>query len=243
MKNLIKPSRLPVFTLIAGILGLLLRSWLFLTGIDEKGLLVSRHPGAVLTWILTVLFVGVLFLSTRNPGRPKNASPSRSRSGFAGALIAGIGIAVTELAALAAHGDVFSLISGILGVAAAVCLGIASWCHWKGTLPAFGVYPVVVVYFLFHLVCQYRQWSWASQPQLYAFPLLSCVLLMLSAYHRAALFTSMGSPGSYLFFTQAAAFFCFLSIPGGNGIFYLTTAIWMLLSPFSVGVSAWKKEE
>lgn len=244
MKKMLSPNRLPFFTLAAGILGLLLRVWLFATGMDEKGLLVSRHPGAILSWALAAAAMAVLFFCTRGlRAFSSQKTHKASAMGFIGSVIAAAGIAVTELSAILTQIDTFSLISGILGVVSSICLCAISMSYLKGKLPAFGLPCVVVVYFLFHLVYQYRLWSWTSQLQIYAFPLIASVFLMLSSYHRCAINTPLGNWGNCLFFSQTAALFCFLAIPGKGSLFYSAMAIWMLLTPCSLDVPVPNKEE
>lgn len=235
MNKLLKPSKLPYFTLAAGITGLLLQVWLFATGLDENGLLISGHPGAILSWALAFAGTVILFISTRGLGAPQQPrQPKRPVPGCIGSLAAAVGIGAAALPATAAGGDGFSLISGFLGIAAAVCLCLTGLCHLRKTLPPFWLYYVVVLYFLFHLVSQYRQWSWIPQLSIYGFPLLSSVFLMLACYHRCALDSSLGNWGSYLFFSQTAALLSCLAIPGRSSLFYPAMALWMLLEPFSL---------
>lgn len=243
MKKLLKPNQLPFFTLAAGMIGLLVRLWLFSSGMDEKGLMIVTHPGAVLSWVLAALVIAALFICTRGLDFPQKRQPHAPPvPGCIGTLAAAIGIATAELPSLLALGDSFSLIASVLGIAAAACLCVMSYDNLKRKAPAFGLYLILIVYFLLHLVCLYRRWSWASQLQIYAFPLLASVLLMLACYHRTALPTSLGSWGSYLFFSQAAAFFCCLATLGTKSLFYPAMTVWMLLDPWAAGLPVLRKE-
>ena len=53
MKFDLKYNQLPLFTLLCGGLGVLLRIWLYATGLDDEGLLVTAHPAGILVLILT----------------------------------------------------------------------------------------------------------------------------------------------------------------------------------------------
>lgn len=65
MKRLLAPTLLPWLTLAAGALGLLLRIWLYSTGIDETGLLVSGHPAEIFIWLLAVGVPMILWFATK----------------------------------------------------------------------------------------------------------------------------------------------------------------------------------
>ena len=71
MNKFMKPSYLPVLTLLGGLLGLILRAWLVLAGTDEKGLLVTTHPAHILVFVLTALVLAAIFLCVRPLGALK----------------------------------------------------------------------------------------------------------------------------------------------------------------------------
>ena len=60
MKFDLKYNQLPLFTLLCGGLGALLRLWLYGTGLDDEGLLVRGHAAGILVLILSALVIGSL---------------------------------------------------------------------------------------------------------------------------------------------------------------------------------------
>ena len=230
MNKFFKPVWLPLFTLIAGLAGLGLRLWLFLGGIDEKGLLAENHPAGILALILTALFLVVLALWVR-PLTPvdkyQKLFPARPLAGI-GCAAAAVGILYVDIRDLITRQDTITVITLIVGVVAAAALVLLGICRWKGKRPSFWLRAVVTVYFMLHLVSQYRLWSAESQLQVYFFPLMASVFLMLTAYHGAVLDSEKNSSRRfYVFTSQAALFFCFLSLQGTSWPFYLTMGLWL----------------
>lgn len=228
MKNILTPKLLPVFPLTAGILGLALRLWLFGTGMDEKGLLVASHPANVLLFILTAIVMVALYLCV-SPLAPVSrycqlfpASPLRA----AGCLAAAAGILLTNIGEIAQQQDTLTFLVLVLGILASVSFVLLALCRFKGAKPNFLLHTIVTVYLMFHLVAQYRHWSPEPQLQTYFFQLLACVFLMCCAYHATTLDVKKGSRRWYVFCSQAALFFCLLSIRDENWLFYLTMALW-----------------
>ena len=227
MKRPFHPKRIPLFILSAGALGFILRAWLFIGGIDEKGLLLSDHPANALLMILTAITLPVLFLYLRRligiPPYQKLFQPAIPAA--VGCGVAALGILITECIALSAQTDNVSVISFLLGLLAAGCLGFSAFCRMRGIRPKVYVHGGVAVYLMIHLVAQYRQWSAEPQLQAYCFQLLASVFLMLAAYHRTALDMLSGSRRWYVFFNYGALFFCCLALYGENWLFYLSMAV------------------
>lgn len=230
MKKIFKPTLLPLLTLICGLIGLGLRLWLFLSGIDEKGLLVEKHPAGILAFVLTAIFLLVLLLCVRTLSpvdKHQILFPARLLAGI-GCAAAAVGILYVDIRDLITRQDTITIITLIVGVLAAAALMLLGFCRWKGKRPALWARAAVCVYFMLHLVSQYRLWSAESQLQVYFFPLMASVFLMLNTYHGAILDTEKnGSRRFYVFTSQAALFFCLLSLQGSSWPFYLTMALWM----------------
>ena len=66
MKINLKINQLPLFTLVCGGLGALLRLWLYGTGLDSDGLLVANHPAGILVLVLSVAVAGILLWLMRD---------------------------------------------------------------------------------------------------------------------------------------------------------------------------------
>lgn len=238
MKKLIKPASLPIFTLSAGILGLVLRAWLFFGGTDEKGLLVSSHPANALTFILTAVVLVVLLLCIRPlhaVGRYHKLFP-RTKFPAVGCVVAAVGIAWVNLRDLNLRTDAITMISLFLGILAFISLLVLASCRFKRVRPAFFLHMVVTVYLMFHLISQYRLWSAEPHLQVYFFPLLASVFLMLTGYHNSVLDARKSDRKWFVFCNQGALYCCCLSLWGDSWLFYLTMGFWMLSSLCSLDI-------
>ena len=228
MKKLLKLNYLPYFTIAAGLLGGILRIWLTEGGMDEKGLLIPGHPALILSFILAAGVMTLLFLGTRKlsaePGY-KQAFPA-SMPDALGNVAAAAGVLIVSVKTLLSFQDTFMLLSGIVGLAAAAGMVYTGWCRLKQLRPSFLFHGIITAYFMIHTVAQYRAWGADPQWQLYFFPLLSCIFLMLAGYQRTALDLSSGNCKFFAFYNQAALFFCLVSLWGENWTFYLSLAIW-----------------
>lgn len=221
MKN--KTQFLPLFTLIAGIVGLVLRLWLFRTGVDEKGLLVSSHPANTLAFILTALVMVILLLAIKplEPlGRYQKLFPA-SIWAAVGCAAAAAGILVSAFYEISLRHDLVTIVTLVLAVLAAASLVIIAICRKQGKRPHFLLQGVITVYLMLHLVSQYRLWSAEPQLQIYFFQLLASVFLMLTTYHGTVLDAQKGSRRWYVFCNQAALFCCCMSLTGSVWPFYL----------------------
>jgi len=228
MNRIFTPKLLPLLPLGAGILGLILRTVLYATGIDAKGLLAAGHPLQAVLWILTALVIGGVFLCTRAVPTPKkyfDRFPPSPLAAF-GSLAAGVGILLTEVLEVSAQADTLGIVCLVLGIGSALSLGMVAHSRIKNLRPSFFFHLVVTVYLMLHPLSQYR--IWCADPQLfdYCFHLLASVFLMLAAYQRTTLDAGLGNCRQYAFFSQCALFFCCMSINGDSWLFYLTMALW-----------------
>ena len=230
MKKALTIPALSYLTLGLGGTGIALQLWLLQTGVDEKGLLTAAHPAGLLIWILVACTMVLLFLATRKTGsggRYGDNFPA-SIQGCVGYCLAAAGIFYTSLTDLLHHAPFLDLVAGVLGILCCPALLAAGYFRLKGRRPSFLLHVPVCLYFTLHVLCQYRHWS--SEPQLlaYCFQLLSCVGLMLTAYHRTTFDLNMGSRRAYTFFNLATVFFCCLALPSSaNRFFYLSTGAWL----------------
>lgn len=236
---MLKPKHLPWIILAAGFSGLGLRLWLFAC-MDTKGLLPGTHPAGTLCFVLSALAVAAAFLCARSLRPLSNhahlfpISIFRSIGCFAGA--AGLlYAAVTEF--FSANGSL-SLITAFLGLLAAGSLGIVGIFRLKGLRPSFLFHSVVTVFLMLYTVCQCRHWSSEPQLQVFFFPLLGSVMLMLTGYYHAVLDLQKNSRRWFVFCSQSALFFCLLSLNAQNWPFYLCMALWALLDCCSLQTSA-----
>lgn len=227
----IKTSILPLFTVSTGVLGMIFRFWLNTAGTDKEGLMIRNHPSVTLMFIVAAVTLLVLGICAWNVGKAGFAF-SRSIAGAVGCFVAGAGILVSDFLELSASSDPIATISFVVGLFAAVAFVLAGIGRMQGKSCHLFAHIIIVVYFMVHLVMQYRAWSSVPQLHDYFFPLLSSVFLMLCAYHRACKDLLQEKEGAYLFFSQAALFCCFLSFTGSSWLFYCSMAVWTTLDLF-----------
>lgn len=232
MKHL---SKLPVLTALCAALGLIclfVRQWLLQTGTDDKGLLTSGHPGALVSLLIlaAALFVLCLALRQQQVYRFQNSALSIVSMVF---FAIGYGSAAWKL--ITNRAQTLSVIAGILGILSAVCaLFIAFALLRKMKLHPF-VFCPFAIFLMFFLICRYQQWSSEPELQRYLFQLLSVISLMASAYHRAALEADKKGARVYLLASRAAVFFCIAAIPGSvYGLLYGCSAVAIILDGFTV---------
>ena len=230
MNKIFKPTMLSVFTPIAGAIGFCLRFWLFSGGVDERGLLPANHIASILSFVLTAVVLAVLALCAYRLTPITNYAklfPAWLLSGI-GCAVGAAGILYVDIRDLIAQPDFVTVITTVLGLVASAALLILGFCRWKGKHPSFWLQAALTVYFMLHLISQYRLWSSESQLQVYFFPLMASVLLMLTAYRGAVLDAEKkGSRRWYVFCNQAGLFFCCLSLQGASWPFYLAMAAWL----------------
>ena len=230
MKNPLKPTILPWFTLGCGGLGLTLRLWLY-RGIDEKGLLPASHPSAALMFVLTALTLAVLFLCVRalKPGR-KYAQLFPAGTGRAlGCLAGALGVLAGSVFQLSINTGLLRLLILGTGVLAALSLCVTAFCRLRGNRPSFLLHTVLTVFFMLYTVGRCRLWSAEPQMQEYLFPLFACVSLMLTGYYLAAFDIHRDSLNRLVFFNQTALFSCCLCLNGENRLFFLGMLLWLAL--------------
>ena len=224
---------LPAFTLLAGVVGLVIRIWQINGGVDKKGLFVPFHPSSVLLLLLCVAVVAVLAVCTwgKRPG-------SRICSGLntAGAAIGGIGMLIISFFGLSRAGLPLSVLTSVLAVLAAACsVYIAVRCEKRKALPVF-CFCAAPLFFALLLICQYRTWSSEPQVMKYLFSLIAFVLLLLTGYFGAVADTDSGKAMPLLFTQSAAAFFCTVAIPGQGVprlLFFLCMSIRLYIAIFA----------
>lgn len=236
MKNPLRPKLIPLLTLSAAMLGILVRQWLFSSGIDTKGLVVSAHPANILGFVLVALVFAGIFLCLQsvkeNPAYRK-LFPASAFSAV-GSWIAAVGIGITLIGDLERSEDNITLICNIVGIASVLSLLAVGYFRLKGIRPNPIFHTLVTVYLMLHLVCQYRGWSSETQLSVYFFRLMASIFLMLSTYHLATLDARMGNIKAALFFWYGALFFCCIALWEESPVFYASMAVWTALSGCSL---------
>lgn len=206
-----------------GLLCLVLRQWLLLTGVDGSGLMNHSHPGNWLSWILTVLAALILLLSLRHTSRPRFAP---SGSAVLGLILAALGFlaAARSLTTQCTHPLRYPTAAVAL-ISALCCL----WRIWgicrKKRVPGLIMAPGVVFHLLF-MVCRYPQWSSEPELQLSFFHMVALGALAVTAYLRGSAALSSKSAKAYLAVSRFALFMSLGAIPGA--VDALPLGLWAL---------------
>ena len=219
-----------LIALVLGLGALGVRFWLYKAAIDEKDLVTPGHPSVIVSYVLTVLVPGILVLLLR-PLPKKLQYPSRGNVlNLAGAVVGAAGIFYTTVTEMLAKGDrqanYLSLLAMGLGIAAGVAMLLAEAVRFVKGRPLYYCHALVTVYFILHILSQYRTWNIESQLQYYLPQLLASAALMLAAYYRASLENGSTNVRTFLMFNYSAAFLCCMAIKGDAPVFYLSMMLW-----------------
>lgn len=229
MTQLVRWRILKYLTLVSGFLGCLLRTVLYSSAVDEKGLLISGHWAEIGLWVLTALTAGLLFLlCSKLQDRPRyGRSFPPSGVSAAGAILAGVSFAICGISnPVGGNLAVAEVVLRFAGAAALACVG---FCRFTGHKPFFLFHCIVCVYLALRMVCQYRIWS--ADPQLlnYCFYLGAYVSLMLFAYQLAAWDVGMPDRRKLWASGLAAVYLCTVSLADSTEAFFmLCCGIWAL---------------
>ena len=226
MKNTLKKGALPFVSICLGIFGLALRCWLFST-IDANGLLPQNHIAGILSFVLLAIFLFIDFLATQNmaPSETYSGSFPPSMLALIGGIVSAIGIAYSAL--ITETSGLLQLFMPIFGILSAGAICIAAYCRLQGQRPNCLLHCVIAVYLILRIIAYGKIWGAEPQLQLYFFPLLSCLFLLLACYFRAEQDVLPANCRMYMLFSQAALFCCLLSVPNVDWVFYLSATVWM----------------
>lgn len=231
MKIKPKINQLPLFTLVCGGLGALLRLWLYGTGLDSDGLLVANHPAGILVLVLSAAMVGVMLWLLQDYSCLKKYTQQFPPSawGAAGAFAAAAGVLINAMAELARREVPMPPLVGLLGIAAAAALAFTGLCRLKGLRPTFLFHTLICLNFVVRLISHYQIWCADPQLQDYCFQLLGTVCAMLFAYHRAALDMKGGNRRTLVIMGLLGSYCCCLSVVASDApTLYAGLAAWMI---------------
>ena len=243
MKRFSADKMLPTMTVFWGVLALILRRQLYITGMDVKGLLAENHPLGIALTVLTIAALIRSALYARKWGfAGEGAKTMDARlAGALGNAAAGAGILVTVLFAAPMTGSYLVTLWYWLGLAAAICLLAAGVVRMFGKSPFFLLHVAACLFYLVHIVTHYQLWSSNPQMQDYLFAMLGAMALMLFAFYTAAAEADCGSPRMKLGVGLAAVYLCLgelarSSCPG----LYWGGFLWVLTDLYSMTEAAQK---
>ena len=216
---------IPLLPLLSGLVCAGLRWLLFRNHTDALGLLETGILVETGVFLLTGLCLVLFALAARRgweAGENKLAAP--------GQMLGGLGIFLTALGNSGQMAGPVGTLWKILGLVAGICLIVQGVCTLKKRKVPFLLPLAVCVFFLLHLIDNYRGWS--SQPQLqkYLFDLLGILSLTFFSYCDAARKVSLGKPKTRIFSGLCAVYFCLAAIPGSPKftVLYALCALWAL---------------
>ncbi len=215
---------IPLLALLSGLVCAGLRWLLFRNHTDARGLLETGTLVEAGIFLLTGLCLVLFALAARRgwAGENKLAAP--------GQMLGGLGIFLTALGNSGQMAGPVGTLWKILGLVAGICLIVQGVCVARKRPASFLLPLVVCVFFLLHLIDNYRGWS--SQPQLqkYLFDLLASLSLTFFSYCDAARKVSLGKPKTRIFSGLCAVYFCLAAIPGSPEftVLYALCALWAL---------------
>ncbi len=224
-------KHLPGRMLALGFLGLVLRQGLYMQATDEKGLLISGHPLAIVLWLLTAATAAYLVLSVwkLDGAREYEWNFMPSLAAAIGQCLAAAGFLATALLG----GPVLPGFLGqgwkLLGILSGPCLAAAAFCRCRGKKPYFLLHLVPCLFLVLHIINHYQTWS--NKPQLmdYAFSLFGAVALSLFAFYTAAYGADIQRRRMQIGTGLAAVYFSLVSlVPGDYPLLYLGGVAWAL---------------
>lgn len=226
MKQFPKTEIYSFFSIIAGIAGMAMQSWLFSTA-DSHGLLLHGHISEILSCLLLAGVAVVCFLFLKNvktTGAYAQLFP-QSPIAAGGSLLAAAGILFSAFTPAAV--GFLKIVVRVLGIIAGLALAVGGFARLQGKRPNCLLYAAVAVYLIFRTLAFCQGWSAEVQAQVYFFPLLAHLFLLLAAYYRAALAADFKNCRQYFLFRQLALVCCLMGLAGGDRMFYLAGAVWM----------------
>lgn len=232
MKTLQKPFFITAFCFLSGLVCIYTQQWLFRTGTDEKGLLISAHPGGIISLLILGVVAVLLLLNLRTK---YTAVFARHNLSIVGSAFAALGYGCAAWIHLSNAPLLINKLAGIMGMVSCLCASVFVFGAAKNKK----VHPLFfcpcVVFFMLHAVCRYQQWSGEPELLRYLFPLLASLGLMLTTYYRAAAEEAGNAGKAYLLFSRGALFCCLAAIPGTPfAATYGAMALYILLDSFSV---------
>ena len=210
MKYLRKRRALPWVCASLGAAAGLIRRLLYTFGLDQRGLLIPRHP---LSLALTILTLGTLayivwsVLSLDGSNRYRGNFPASSAAAL-GHFLAAAGFGATVLFNESQATGLLGLMWRVLGLASVPCLILAGLDRRRGKPSLFLAHLIPCLFLMAHIVCHYRSWSSDPQALDYLFALLGAMSLMFFAFYTAAFEAGAGRRRMQLGMGLAAVYLC-----------------------------------
>lgn len=215
---------------VLGLAALVLRRWLYVTAVDEKGLLPRLHPLSLGLLALTAAALVLIYVTVRKQEESRTCGDCRA-SGLSALLGPGamaLGILLTVRTGTPGTAGYLGTAWLWLGMASSVCLLAAGAAAFCGKKPFFLLHMVPCLFFVVHIVSHYQTWSGNPQMLDYLFALLGAMALMFFCFYTSALEAGCGSRRMMLGMGLAAVYLCLAEL--GNSaypVLYLCGVLWI----------------
>ena len=230
MKQFLKPNYIPAVAAVCGGIGLVLRLELYLSAMDEKGLLIPGHPLEILLLGLTaavMVFLVVALWPLFGSLRYSDNFPA-SRTAAIGAAVGAAGMLLGVLLTKTQPDPLFPIWK-TMGLIGAVCLLLTGKARLEGKQPNFLLHGAVSVFWLVHLVYHYRGWSINPQLQDYLFSLFASVGFLMFSYYQTAFDVNSGKRRNMMAVGLGSTYFGLVALSGcETPLLYGGCAVWAL---------------
>lgn len=220
---------LPLAALVMGLACQIGRWTLYRTAVDATGLLTAGTPLEWGSYALSILAIGLFAAAVGKMGETE-VSSEPILAGL-GQLIGGLGLGWTALRYPGEMPGLLGILWKILGITAAICLLWSSLQTVQKKTPHFLVLLAPCLFWLVHLIDNYRGWSGQPQLQSYLFSLLATMAMALFTYYTAADSVGLGKPRLRVFAGLSAGYLCLAAMlpgPEKTRILFFASALWAL---------------
>ena len=220
---------LPLAALVMGLACQIGRWTLYRTAVDATGLLTAGTPLEWGSYALSILAIG-LFAAAAGKLRETEVSSSPILAGL-GQLIGGLGLGWTAVRYSGEMPGLLGILWKILGIISAFCLIWSALQTVQKKTPQFLALLAPCLFWLVHLIDNYRGWSGQPQLQSYLFALLSTMAMALFTYYTAADSVGLGKPRIRCFSALSAGYLCLAAMlpgPEKTQLLFFTSALWAI---------------
>lgn len=220
---------LPLAALVMGLACQIGRWTLYRTAVDATGLLTAGTPLEWGSYALSILAIGLFAAAVGKMGETE-VSSSPILAGL-GQLIGGLGLGWTALRYPGEMPGLLGILWKILGIVSALCLLWSALQTFQKKTPHFLALLVPCLFWLTHLIDNYRGWSGQPQLQSYLFALLGTMAMTLFTYYTAAEVVGMGKPRLRVFAGLSAGYLCLAAMlpgPEKTQLLFFTSALWAI---------------
>lgn len=220
---------LPLAALVMGLACQIGRWTLYRTAVDATGLLTAGTPLEWGSYALSVLAIGLFAAAVGKLGETE-VSSSPILAGL-GQLIGGLGLGWTAVRYSGEMPGLLGILWKILGIVSALCLLWSALQTFQKKTPHFLVLLAPCLFWLVHLIDNYRGWSGQPQLQSYLFSLLATMAMALFTYYTAADSVGLGKPRLRVFAGLSAGYLCLAAMlpgPEKTQLLFFTSALWAI---------------